>query len=219
MTAPGWAPFRAERDARREVRARLGIPENALVFGIVGSLDWNPRVGYCYGWELVQAVRGVRDRAVVVLVVGDGSGLDHLREAAAGLNGQVVLAGRVPRDEVPGYLSAMDVGSLPQSVDGVGAFRYTTKVSEYAEAELPIVTSEIPLAYDLDGGGLWRIPGDAPWDREYIAALTRLMERLSPEEVAEKRAAAGRGRELFDIDSQRAQATAFVRALVGQRTR
>jgi hypothetical protein len=213
MTAPGWAPFSARADARDELRKRLGIAEDALVFGIVGSLDWNPRVGYCYGWELVQAVRGVRDRNVVALVVGDGSGLEHLRAAASGMNGQVVLPGRVPREEVPAYLSAMDVGSLPQSVDAVGAFRYTTKVSEYAEAELPIVTAEIPLAYDLDDGGLWRLPGDAPWDAEYIEALTRLMEELTPDEVGAKRAAAGRSRDLFDLASQRNQVTAFVRSV------
>jgi hypothetical protein len=210
MTAPGWAPFRASRDVRGEVRRRLGISEDALVFGIVGSLDWNPRVGYCYGWELVRAVSGAQRRSVVALVVGDGSGLEHLREAASGLNGQVVFTGRVPRDEVPDYLGAMDVGSLPQSVDGVGAFRYTTKVSEYAEAELPFVTGEIPLAYDLDAGGLWRLPGDAPWDAAYIAALTRLMDRLTPDEVGEKRAAVRRWRELFDLETQRTHVSAFV---------
>jgi hypothetical protein len=219
MTAPGWAPFQIRGEARQEVRQRLGIPDGALVFGIVGSLDWNPRVGYCYGWELVQAVRGVRDRSVVALVVGDGSGLDHLRDAASGLNGQVVFTGRVPRDEVPAYLSAMDVGSLPQSVDGVGSFRYTTKVSEYAEAELPIVTGEIPLAYDLDAGGLWRLPGDAPWQAEYVAALTRLMERLTPEDVAQKRAGARRWRELFDLDSQRIHVSAFVSSVADRGAR
>jgi glycosyltransferase involved in cell wall biosynthesis len=213
MTAPGWAPFSARADARDELRERLGIAEDAVVFGIVGSLDWNARVGYCYGWELIQAVRGVRDRPVVALVVGDGSGLDHLREAAAGMNGQVVFTGRVPRDEVPAYLSAMDVGSLPQSVDGVGSFRYTTKVSEYAEAGLPIVTGEIPLAYDLDGGGLWRLPGDAPWDRRYIESMTQLMERLEPREIDGKRAAARSRGELFRLETQQSQVASFVESI------
>lgn len=218
MTAPGWAPFEANGDARQGVRRRLGIPDDALVFGIVGSLDWNPRLEYCYGWELVQAVRGVDRPSVVALVVGDGSGLEHLREAAAGLNGRAVFAGRVPRDEVPDYLSAMDVGSLPQSVDGVGAFRYTTKVSEYAAVELPIVTGEIPLAYDLDTGGLWRLPGDAPWDPKYVAALSALMERLTPEEVGAKGAAVGRWRGMFDLDAQRRQVSAFVRSVADRTT-
>ena len=61
----------------------------------------------------------------------------------------------------------MDVASLPQSVDGVGSFRYTTKLSEYLAARLPVVTGEIPLAFDLDDGWMWRLPGDAPWEERY----------------------------------------------------
>ena len=52
MTAANWAPPAAseERAARR---AALGIPEEAIVFGLVGSLGWNEERGYCYGAELV----------------------------------------------------------------------------------------------------------------------------------------------------------------------
>jgi glycosyltransferase involved in cell wall biosynthesis len=210
MTAPGWAPFKGNGGLRREVRERLGIPEDAFVFGIVGSLDWNPRVGYCYGWELVEAIRDVERKDVVALVVGDGSGLEHLREAATGLNGRVVFAGRIERESVPGYLDAMDVGSLPQSIDGVGAFRYTTKISEYAAAGLPIVTAELPLAYDFDNGGVWRLPGESPWDPTFLAALRRLMNTLSPGDLAAKRAAAAQGNGTFDFEVQQRRVSAFV---------
>ena len=77
-------------------------------------------------------------------------------------------------------MSAMDVASLPQSVDGVGAFRYTTKLSEYASAGLPVVTGRLPFSYDLDAGWLWRLPGDAPWSPRYVQALGRLMEEERP---------------------------------------
>ena len=50
---------------------------------------------------------------------------------------------------MPNHLAAFDLASLPQSVDGVGSFRYTTKLSEYLAAGLPIVTGQIPAAYDL----------------------------------------------------------------------
>ena len=42
------------------------------------------------------------------------------------------------------FLAAFDLASLPQSVDRVGSFRYSTKLSEYLAAGLPIVTSQIP---------------------------------------------------------------------------
>ena len=59
-------------------------------------------------------------------------------------------------------MAAFDVGALPQSTDGVGSFRYTTKLSEYAAARLPVITSRIPAAYDLGCEWMWRLPGRGP---------------------------------------------------------
>src|SRR4051794_7495315 len=148
MTAPNWAePARAGR--RDELREQLGIPAEAIVFGIVGSLNWTARYDYCYGYELVAAAARVDRPDVKVVVIGDGDGRDRLSRLAGDRLGEsVLLPGAVPRTQVADYLQVFDVASLPQSVDGVGAFRYTTKISEYAEAGLPIVTGQIPLAYD-----------------------------------------------------------------------
>lgn len=166
MTAAGWAPFPLALDdaaeVRQSVRNRLGIPEKALVVGIAGSLAWNRRFRYCYGWELVKAVKDVARSDVHVLIVGDGTGLQHLKQLAGEKANRLVhFTGRVPQKEIPAYLAAMDIGSLPQSVDGVGSFRYTTKISEYLAAGLPLVTGQLPFAYDLGDDWLWRLPGAA----------------------------------------------------------
>jgi glycosyltransferase involved in cell wall biosynthesis len=212
MTAPGWTHARSRAGARELVRERLHIPPDALVVGLVGSLNWNQRVRYTYGLELVQAISAVKRRDVIVCVVGGGTGLEHLAEVAGDeLGTRVVLPGRVPPEEVMDYLAAFDVGSLPQSVDGVGSFRYTIKLSEYLAAELPIVTGAIPAAYDLDEGYMWRLPGPAPWSATYIAALAELMEGLSASAVRERRQAiARRHAEPFDEQAQRRRMTAFV---------
>jgi glycosyltransferase involved in cell wall biosynthesis len=154
MTAASWAPYASDPTrlsaSRIKLRQKLGIPENALVFGIIGRLAWSERLNYCYGHELVQATLRTDSERICALIVGDGDGKPRL-EAMAGkaLNHTIFLPGRVPRDQVPDYLSAMDVGSLPQSVDGVGSFRYTTKISEYFSVRLPFITNEIPAAYDF----------------------------------------------------------------------
>jgi hypothetical protein len=209
MTAAGWAPHgSSDRGAARE---RFGIPPDALVFGLVGSLGWHERAGYCYGAELVRAAARVERDDLRVLVVGDGSGRERLEEIAGEHLGQrVLLPGAVSREEVPVALAAMDVGSLPQSVDAVGAFRYTTKISEYLAAGLPVVTGEIPLAYDLDDGWLWRLPGDAPWDERYVAALAELMGSLRAEDVAERRSRIPREDPLFSVERQQRQVCDFV---------
>jgi glycosyltransferase involved in cell wall biosynthesis len=221
MTAPGWASFSANNErwnpSARRVRLALGIPAEAVVIGIVGSLRWNPRVRYCYGCELVHAIRRTRRRDVRVLIVGDGDGRQHLeRIAGDDLGSRVFIQGRVDRAELPAYLRAMDIASLPQSVDQVGALRYTTKLSEYLAAGLPVATAQIPLAYDLDGGWLWRLPGDAPWCDRYIDALVELLEGVTPDQIRKRRGAVPVGTlPQFDRAPQAARVRSFLEDLIG----
>jgi hypothetical protein len=108
----------------------------------------------------------------------------------------------------------MDVGSLPQTVDGVGAFRYTTKISEYLAAGLPTVMPQIPAAYDLDDGWIWRLPGDEPWGDGYIRAMAQLMETVTRDEISRRAAAVPRGASMFERDRQSRLAVQFVRDAV-----
>src|SRR5208282_2031767 len=218
MTVPGWAPFPCTRGhldaARWEIRSRLRIPADAIVFGIAGSLIWNERVKYSYGIELVRAIGQVHRDDIVALIVGDGTAMVRLRELAGDRLGKsVFMPGKVPQSAVPDYLAAMDIASLPQSVDGVGSFRYTTKLSEYVSVGLPIVTGQTPLAYDFIDDWLWRLPGDAPWSLQYIGALAELMEFVTREEIAEKRSRVGRLSHLFDQNEQVNRVTSFIREL------
>jgi hypothetical protein len=119
---------------------------------------------------------------------------------------------------VPDYLAAFDLASLSQSVDRVGSFRYTTKLSEYLAAELPVITGEIPAAYDLDEGCFWRLPGSAPWSATYVDALAELLEGLTAEEVAEHRQAVLRRRaEPFDKLAQQQRMSKFVEDILARR--
>jgi len=215
VTAAGWASYTLSIDkrtvARREIRQRLGIPDHALVVGIAGSLVWTPRVKYCYGAELVHAALHARRPELRVLIVGDGTGLDHLKRLAGNLDGRTVFfTGRVPQSEVPAYLAAMDVGSLPQSLDGVGNFRYTTKISEYLAAGLPVITGQVPFAYDLDGGWLWRLPGQAPWSPRYLRSLVDLLDGLTPDQLKKKQDALAFPPNEFVRDVQISRVTAFI---------
>ncbi|HWX46302.1 MAG TPA: glycosyltransferase, partial [Solirubrobacteraceae bacterium] len=219
MTAPGWARTRATTDARASIRRRLGIPADALVVGLAGSLDWRESVGYVYGLELVRAVVRLERRDIMACIVGEGSGRGRLEElAGVDLGSRVLLPGRVPPAEVADYLAAFDLASLPQSVDRVGAFRYSTKLSEYTAAGLPIVTGQTPAAYDLDDGRFWRLPGSAPWSPIYIGALAELLEALTPEALATRREAALRERgDPFDMFAQQRRMCAFIEDLLRER--
>jgi hypothetical protein len=113
------------------------------------------------------------------------------------------------------HMATFDVASLPQSVDGVGSFRYTTKLSEYLAAGLPVVTGRIPMAYDLDDGWLWRLAGRTPWDDEYIEQLAKLMARADHDEIAAKRQSIPAHLPEFDRDRQIQRVTDFIRETFG----
>ena len=217
MYAANWAPDPARRDDGLAVRRSLGIAPEDIVFGIVGSIEWTERRGYCYGYELVQAACRLQRDDVKVVVIGGGSGLASLRELAGDRLGRtVLLPGAVPRSRVQAYLQAFDVGSLPQTVDKVGALRYTTKLSEYVAARLPTVTGQLPLAYEFAGEWLWRLPGDAPWDERYIAALARVMSDVDRPGVERRRSLVPTDIKAFDRDLQIASVCSFVGDLLGE---
>jgi hypothetical protein len=219
MTAPGWTRGRASQGARERVRSRLGIPDDALVVGLTGALNLVPQRGYIYGAELVDAVRRCTRPDVVTCIVGDGTGLERLREIAGeDLDRRVFLPGRVAPEEVADYLAAFDAASLSQSVDQVGSFRYTTKLSEYLAAELPVITAQTPLAYDLDDGCFWRLPGEAPWSAPYLDGLVELLEQLTREQIADRRQAIrDRPSDLFDKAVQQRRMSEFIEDLLAGR--
>jgi hypothetical protein len=218
VTAAGWPLAGATRRTREEVRRHFGISTEAIVVGIIGALEWNDSRGYGYGWELAKCARQLDDPRFVFLIVGEGAGLARLRKEVESLPpGRVVLPGAVPLEEVMEVISAMDLGSLPQSMDGVGLFRYTTKLSEYAAAGLPVITSQIPVAYDLGHDWMWRLPGEGPWTDEYVGAMTSLLRGLTPEEIEARRRAVPGQLEAFDREAQIARVTSFIRDILASK--
>lgn len=221
MTAAGWSRAAPSPGARERIRARLGVAPGDLVVGIVGTLNWTSSTSYAYGLELVRAASSLARDDLAICIVGDGSGRKRLEGIAAEDGGvRVVFTGRVAPADVADHLAAFDIASLPQSVDRLGSFRYSTKLSEYLAVGLPIITGEIPAAYDLDEGFLWRLPGDAPWSPRYVDALAGLLQHVSANDVAARRVAAqAHARELFDQESQQRRVHAFIEDILADRAR
>ena len=218
VTAAGFSHHPRRDEARRDIRAALNIPEAAIVFGLLGALVWTESRQYCYGLELVQAARALTRDDVYVLIVGDGTGKRRLEQlAGARLGTRILLPGRCALEEVPAYLAAMDLGSLPQSVDPVGALRYTTKIAEYVSVGLPLITGQVPFAYDFDADWIVRLPGANPWDPRYVAALARMMDAVQQADVDRFRDRVPTSLAEFDQDRQQARVTAFVADLLEAR--
>jgi hypothetical protein len=171
----------------RQVRTELGIPMAHTVFGVVGSLQWNPRQRYCYGLELVESIKYVERSDVTMLVVGDGSGLAELRRRVPPqLESRVVFTGTVDQARVVDLLNVMDVGLITQTLDGLGSYRLTTKLPEYLATGLPVAMSPIPGYYDYLEDAGWALPAYHPSDDRFHRAFAQWVDALDPSVIADR---------------------------------
>ena len=169
------------------MRGLYGLNPDHLVCGIVGNLAWNPRHEYCYGLELVESLCHVTREDVSVLIVGDGDGRAILeKRIPEHLRHRVVMTGRLPQDEIPRVLHAMDIGLIPQTLDGLGSYRLTTKLPEYLAAGLPVAMSPVPGFYDYVYPAGWALPARHPADSLFHREFARWLDLLDRTEVREK---------------------------------
>lgn len=177
---------------RRAMRREFGLPEEALLVGMVAQLI--PRKGHRHLFATLPALLA-RFPDLKVLVFGRGPLEAELRAEAARpeLGGCVHFAGF--RDDLPRWLGGLDVLAHPAEMEGLGI-----ALLQAAAAAVPIVTSRaggMPEAVQDGVSGLLTKPGDVP-------ALTEALARLLADaELRRHMGEAGRARVLaeFSIDA------------------
>jgi glycosyltransferase involved in cell wall biosynthesis len=126
---------------RRSCREKTGLPAEKEYIGFVGSF-------YRYqGLEvLLDALRLILDVRpnVQLLLVGDGEMAQPLRDRAVriGIASSIAWTGRVPYEQVPIWIGAMDVCAAPFA-SGRGETS-PVKVLDYLACGRPVVASAIP---------------------------------------------------------------------------
>jgi glycosyltransferase involved in cell wall biosynthesis len=141
--------FRDVSTTRAEVRARLGVVENAFVVGSVGRLSpQKAPLDLLAAFERLAAARA--DAHLVI--VGDGPLRSEVeaRAAAAGLDARVHLPGL--RRDVPELLRAFDVFALASHWEGLPRV-----FPQAMAAGLPIVATRVDGAPDAI------VPGENGW--------------------------------------------------------
>lgn len=130
-----------------KLRSGLGFSDS-LVLGLVGSLAWSKRYNFCYGWDVIEALRLLKDLNIKALIVGGGSGLDQLKEKAKlyGIEEKVVFTDKIPYQSIPNYINCFDVCISTQSNDLVGLLRCPTKLSEYMACGKYIISTDVGYA-------------------------------------------------------------------------
>lgn len=138
-----------ERASRRSaVREALGLDDATVVVGLLGRLDrLKGQRDLLAGYAMLK--QRLAPRQVKLLLVGDGFDRDILEQQVteAGLSDAVIFVGRVEITDVPDYLAAMDVNTLPSYQEGqsrtlVQSVLAGTPVVAYATGGIPQVIED-----------------------------------------------------------------------------
>jgi glycosyltransferase involved in cell wall biosynthesis len=153
---------------------------DGLVVGLVGSSVWSPSLGIAYGWDLIEMLAQVRDLPVRGLLVGDGSGIGHLRERARvlGVEDRIIFAGRRPLAELPGILSACDICLSTQTNDIPGNVRTTGKLPLYLACGRYVLASSVGEAARVLPGEML-VPYEGTVDKGYPSRLAERVRALA----------------------------------------
>jgi len=162
----GVNPSRFPRSDRRPFPEKKG-----MTLGFIGTLKpWHGVDQLIDAFEVLNTLYS----DIHLLIIGDGPESAALRNRTkiAGLDKVVTFTGAVTPDQVPHYLSKMDIGIAPYPLSD--AFYFSPlKIYEYMAAELPVVASrigQITTLIEHELTGLLSGNTDA-----FIASLKRLL--------------------------------------------
>ncbi|MGC9291338.1 MAG: glycosyltransferase [Acidobacteriaceae bacterium] len=127
--------YECVRKTRQETRRELGIPDNALVYGMVSGLRPEKRAK-----DFLEAARLViqAHESTHIIIVGDGEQENELKEFVCHhhLSDRIHFVGA--QTDVRPYLAVMDVGILTSVSEGL-----SNSVLEYLASGLPVIATDV----------------------------------------------------------------------------
>ena len=197
--------------------------DGVLTIGVIGSSIWNEKLQMCYGWDLVEAVRLLKNKPVKGILIGGGSGVSRLEALSKeyGIANQMLFPGFIQYEQLPLYLSMIDICLSTQTNDVVGQVRTTGKLPLYLASGRYILASNVgEAALVLDREML--VPYDGVKDKSYPFKLgeriNRLLERKGSFRPLESHIALAR--EQFDYAVLAKRLAAVIESvLTGKRSR
>ena len=166
--------------ADSQVRERFGL-QNRLVLGYIGSFEFFGDIPRFL--ELARIVCARYPQVVFFLVGGGARGEELRRQAAAGgLADHFIFPGRVPHDQVPAFLSIMDLVICPYKDDYL-FYNSSMKLLEYMAAGKTGLFPALGQIKELvaDGyNGMLHEPGD------YQTMADKLLELIDNEPLRQQ---------------------------------
>jgi len=146
----------------KEARATLGIPQDGKIILYVGHLFPVKGVNV-----LFDAHQYLKAGETIYFVGGTDEDIENFRRKwkDAGSPKNIVIAGRKPHQEIPLWLRAADILSIPNTAkEAAGAIESSpSKLIEYMASGRPIVASDVPCIRDVlkEGMGYFAEPDNA----------------------------------------------------------
>ena len=156
------------------LRKSMGL-DGVLTVGLVGSSMLYEKSGTCYGWDLVELIRLLKDRPVHGIMIGGGNGIAVLQERCReyGILNRMHFIGYTPYQTLPHYLRVIDVCLSTQSNDLIGQVRTTGKLPLYLATGRFILASRV-------GEATLVLP------QEMLVDYQGAVDRQYPERLAER---------------------------------
>lgn len=175
--------------------------DGVLTIGLVGSSIWSEKLQMCYGWELVETIRLLNGQPVKGIMIGGGSGIAHLKARCRkyGIEDRVLFLDYVTYDQLPRYLSLIDVCLSTQTNDVVGNVRTTGKLPLYLAAGRFILASNVgeaarvlpkEMLVDYDG------VKDETFPVKLAVRIAALL--IDPEKLSQRKSSVALARQHFD---------------------
>jgi glycosyltransferase involved in cell wall biosynthesis len=149
---------------RLSARRRWGVDDQMITVGVLGSANWNARLKWCYGREIIEALSRITRPDVVGVLLVRGDGLAHLESMARerGLSHRIIFETPIEGPGVYEQLFGLDVGVSTQTNDRVGQARTTGKLVQYLAADVYVLASRVgdaeqilPLEHTIVYEGAW----------------------------------------------------------------
>jgi glycosyltransferase involved in cell wall biosynthesis len=166
----------------REIRQKYHIAEEDIVIFFMGWL-------YHFSGLKEAAIKlaSVGNKNLKLLIVGEGDAFNDLKkiQETYGLQDKLILAGKKPYQEIPGYIAAADICLLPAYPDEpIMQDIVPIKLYEYLAMMKPVISTRLPgvlKEFGLDNGVLYV---DRPED--VVAAAIELSSGGKIREIGKK---------------------------------
>jgi glycosyltransferase involved in cell wall biosynthesis len=131
----------------RQVRERLGFESSDFVIGYIGSLEFWLDLKTLFKSIAISSSKGLPAKLLLVGKSLHSTYLERVQDQVTktGISNNVTWLDFVKYEEVPSYISAMDVGTIPFDIHNPTAF-YGAPVKrwEYLSQKKPVIATPIP---------------------------------------------------------------------------